>query len=320
VSDDFLRRTAERALGRATVVTPVLASTYQPGAGFGLEAELALATPWLAPSHRNLPAALSRPGLAPAPDEQLPRPSPRESVEVGSAPAPSAPVDPPADPEPTLSPLAPGQRAAGPNAPTEAVQTSPEPVRAPAKPKPVAGVRPPAGAVPTSTDSPAATGEPTLGTREGPRPQALEPDAAPADLPPSLAALRPGTNVAHRMGPRRADRSEPAAAPENEPVSEPTLDAAPAVRTAAARMVAAEPESARTHSPIRPSSRRPAPIPRRYGEDVSQPADDPAPVRVTIGRVEIRGDSTRPDPPEPSAPSGPALPLDEYLRTRGGIP
>jgi hypothetical protein len=345
VTDDFLRRTAERALGQARVVTPVLASTYQPGAGFRLESELTLATPWLTPSSRDTTAHLSVPARASAPDSRQPRPSPRESrvevpetVETGPpaaaphpGPSPSVQVEQPVDdPEPTLSPLAreqpPARHPSVPPAPTRAV---PSPVERPplptAEPAPTLGpveeLRSASESVPTPAEPPVSIAEPTLSALDELQPEAFGRDAAAAEPTPVFAASQPRETITRPPGRRRADRSEPPAGPQTE-WPEPTLDAAPAMQpTVSRKTVASEAPAARADSPVSLSPWSLPPTASRRLDSEPRRADDPdsQPVRVTIGRVEIRGDSPAPAPPAPPEPSRPALTLDEYLRTRGGI-
>jgi hypothetical protein len=65
--------------------------------------------------------------------------------------------------------------------------------------------------------------------------------------------------------------------------------------------------------PARRADQTPAPIVAGHAAAV-----DGAPIQVTIGRVEVRAPAAQ-APPQPPAAGAPALSLDEYLRTRGGI-
>lgn len=328
MSDDFLTRTAERALGQATVVTPVLASTYQAGAGFGLESEVTLATPWLAP-----------PELDAATHERLARPSVPEAsasepdaiqTAAGDDPAasvstPTARVEsPPEDGEPTLSSLTPEHQPTGP-----IPAASPELVRAPAEPRvpraaptleatePLSVTR---GEDPTPAEPQPTAVEPTLGSLEALPPPSGKPVAVPA--PQSRRgpdAAQSNTTAARPAGPIRVDPVEPTAGREADRLPEPTLDTTPAAQPATARTGATDAIPSRPDSQVGLSLSRTSPSPNRGLDAEAQQADVSSPVHVTIGRVEIRGDAPAPPPPASIPSSRPALPLDEYLRTRGGI-
>jgi hypothetical protein len=333
VTNDFLTRTAARALGQATVVTPLLASTYQSGAGFGLESELTLATPWLAPPRQDTAAPWSSPASTSLPDRRQPRPSAQEprvaepqAVETPTADAQpdldiaeTAQVEPPAgDQEPTLSPLRRGQQPARP-APPVRTEASTSPVQTPLTPaEPTLGsleeLRPPTEPVPAAPESALPAEEATPGVPEN----AFEPPPDAPGLPnPANAGPPPKPTAPPRAGRRGADHIERATGPEAERRREPTLDVA-GVGPAPARIVA-DAMPARADAALLLLPRRSAPTPKRRAEPDVRAAEDSPPVRVTIGRVEIRADSPRPAVPAPPPPSGPTLPLDEYLRTRGGI-
>jgi hypothetical protein len=339
MSDDFLTRTAERALEQATVVRPVLASTYQAAAGFGLESEVTLATPWLAPPKLD-PAALSpRPERAPATQERLPRPSvpeasasEPEAIQTAPEDDPAAPVStptarvelPPEDAEPTLSSLTPEHQPTGPipAASPEVVRPRPEPRVPRAEPtleaaEPLSVTR---GEDPTPAEPQPTAAEPTLGSLEELAPPFEEPGAVrPAQSPRGPDAARSNPTAPRPPGRIRVDRVEPAAGREVDRLPEPTLDATPAAQPTTARIGATDAIPSRPDSPAHLSLSRPSPSPNRRLDGEPQQADVSSPVHVTIGRVEIRGDAPAPTPPAPTPSSRPALPLDEYLRTRGGI-
>jgi hypothetical protein len=321
MTSDFLKRTGERALGQATVMTPLLASTYQPGGGFGLESALTIAMQWPAPADPGAVLPPPRPARASVPDARLPRLSPPEPIET-------RPAGPSADPGPSLpAPAPPSSHVELPtdeSKPKSVRERGAEPMVTPLAreergARPITSAPPRQGTArvaPSLAEPPLPAADPTLAAVEALRPLSVEQDA-PASQPPAPAfeAPRPGTRTPQRSAARRP---EAAANADTERELQPTLDAVRTMRPTSARVVAAE--TARTlgsaSAPL-PLLRLP-PTPSRRLDPDSQRADDSPPVRVTIGRVEIRGDSPPPPPPS-SPPSRLALTLDEYLRTRGGV-
>lgn len=147
-------------------------------------------------------------------------------------------------------------------------------------------------------------------------PQDIEPAAAPPDLP-SAAIVTPG-----RQSPRRADASPPVEPsvpwpPEaaSDADSAQHQNPAPARRP---RQDAALPTPVQPVLPAEPARSR---APSSTEAASAGPDGAASAIQVTIGRIEVRADTSRPLPPPRPAPQRrrPAVSLDQYLggRNRG---
>lgn len=150
----------------------------------------------------------------------------------------------------------------------------------------------PRGAAPGATPPPVAAADSTVGGAKG--------IATAVALPP----YRPATEVLAASRRPGADTGNPPP-PAREPTTRPT------VAGAASRSRPAVPAEAQRFqqraSALRAAVHATAPAPAR----------EPAPVQVTIGRVEVRA-VTAAAPAERSKRAPPRLSLDQYLRERGG--
>jgi hypothetical protein len=322
MSGDFLKRTAERALGQATVVTPLAASAYEPLAGFGADTEV-----WAPPAAEPERA---RPGQSAAPARPIRPvlPGERPQSALPSSSRLSGEEASPTDPAKASTPAVRRgfEGAADVEAPLEersATRREEEAsgVAAEVTQPSTSGV----DAVPLHSEPPPTAPEPTLDIAE-PRVPRLVGDATrprPPGAPSSQQPVREPTaqhepptkaaEAAEKSSGTRESEPEPAASAES---LEPTLSPEASLRLPSLRTGQATPPDAGE----RPPAWSPPPPANSVLGLTTHRRDEPPPVRVTIGRVEIRGEAA-PTPPLPAAPppSQPALSLDEYLRTRGGV-
>ncbi|MEK8033828.1 hypothetical protein AACH06_23640 [Ideonella sp. DXS29W] len=129
---------------------------------------------------------------------------------------------------------------------------------------------------------------------------------------PAAAAVpaRQGGNADHAFAPR--PQRDAAPAPQGQPTS--------SVRAPRTPLLQAPPmPPLRRPEPAQPA-RAMARAARQSPSTAAQaatPREAPAPVQVTIGRIEVRA-VTAPAPPAPSRRAAPRLSLDQYLRERHG--
>jgi hypothetical protein len=298
---DFLSRLAERALGKAPVVEPLVRSRYEPVHELLSEEKAApvVAAPAPPPPEAARPAAIQ-------PRAGAPRPAP--APHRGRAAAAAAEADETGGVvERGLALPSPGGRAVKAEPPL-ARQTVVEPSLAP---PPAAHRAPAAGAEPAPrrrrSAAPASGGQfqevgETLATVVAP-PTRRRAERQPADVP---------------LVPLGADPVEAASALARAP----EVEGLPADRGSPVPLadVVAVPADPRE----RPGSRRTERVPARAGDPVQPRAARRAqpvpqqPVRVTIGRVEVVAEPPAPAPAPAPMPAY-RLSLDEYLRTRGGL-
>jgi hypothetical protein len=284
---DYLSRLAERALGQTSFVAPLVRSRYGP-----------TREPELASEDRSWTAALrGEAGQPDAPRAAL-ADAPPATEEIVDQSAPPAAAIPPSREGPSLGATSPRRQ------PPLAVPALPAEHPADEAPEP----------------------PPSRGRRTAARPSLPRGQKEPPRI--HLHARSPVIPEPHR---RRAGRvGEPAPEPADEHPAEgrelePTLGP-PAIQAREPERLARPPAPARRRdSPTAPTQRAPLvdelPTPPRLLPAPSWSArDEPSPVQVTIGRVEVRAPAPPPAPVPAAAPDpGPALSLDEYLRTRGGV-
>jgi hypothetical protein len=320
---DLLLRLAERTLGAAPALEPLLVPRFAPvPPGFEADAGSVIGgTPAPGPAARARTREERLPTAEPdAPGEVFPASSPAPRRErTASVPAPALPGDTAARPAPhepaadaaapkavaADPPLLPRSRVVNRDVPVDGTASDDEragPDRPPAERRehrPPAAPGPAADRVQSTGPSP----HPAVPRPAAPRPAA--PTAVRAEagtgvpLPPSGHPVSPPRTPADAEAGRRDGKDRfgrPADAPSGRRGE---LDA-PLLPLHSRR--SGEPD---THSRQEPVGRAPAPA-------------GPAPVRVTIGRVEVR--ATLPARPPAPAPAWqpPILSLDEYLRGPGG--
>ncbi|NML46843.1 hypothetical protein HHL11_24070 [Ramlibacter sp. G-1-2-2] len=226
--------------------------------------------------------------------------------------------------------------AEAPRAQVQAVRVEPQPVaRAvdrpavppeapllPAKHERVASPRAPA---------PDRPGLPSLETRPGPRtlPAATEPSRRAQSKPqrvrepaqvPTRRTSSPGTETAVT---RKAQAALPATT--SEAAVRPAIAAKPAapilstVQHVHHHTTVQAPARTTSATPSRAVLMARAAQPPAARRDPAPASAQPAPVQITIGRVEVRAvPAAQPDRPRAPAPAAPRLSLDEYLRRRNG--
>jgi hypothetical protein len=258
---------------------------------------------WEAPAHlpEELDAEVVAEPVAPQGPGFTTEPA-GEGRQEPQEPAPRRPVgspDAPHPPKPTRTELlAGGQQAVAPPPPiTRPVPTPHSPAR-PAPARPAASTPPaPAGRVlpnprakPRPATQPATPERPTV---EVIATKPVEPPARPVPAPKHPPAA--SSVVPHR----------PAEAP---PVALPPPEASPGVGAPIRPRLPGH-----THTPA------PAPAPPPGVTPPAHPAE-PAPIRVSIGRIEVRGvpPPAAPGHSEFPGPRRPPLSLDDYLRERSG--
>lgn len=163
----------------------------------------------------------------------------------------------------------------------------------------------------------------TLRTRFEPRA-----DAAPLEHPPAAVAAPPVTSVL-----KAKPMAAPAVVEPHTPVEKPALRREPrkpeagedpSLRLRALTRPRPEPAALpQTAHPVPESQRAVAPsvlLARVAQRSLPQaePANQPPPVHISIGRVEVRAASGAPERSRERKPGGPRLSLDDYLRGRNG--
>jgi hypothetical protein len=130
---------------------------------------------------------------------------------------------------------------------------------------------------------------------------------------PARTAVQPVRVPTTLPSPIEAELESPAAGDEATP---PALDAprpAPAARAAARSANVDPPRVERDEAMVRPATRRAAQLPE---PPFRTARPEPPPVRVTIGRIEVRAVAPPPTPPRPTPQRPAPLSLDEYLEAR----
>ena len=279
---DFLSRLADRALGQAPLVDPLVRSWYDPAPE--LETHETFAAPLPGPRAES---AAAPPETALAPARAVGTVDPAAPAEAPAVPVP-VPVRVPVEAPPRR-----GRRGGAPS-PAEATSSAGEGDRVPAANPPLEGrsqTQPAAMPPPPRVESPR---RPRATGVRPPAPSARAPRAAEGDA--DQPDHRPGR--AEALFPEPAAEQRPAGGEQSVPRAR-QLDAPPATvrsQLASVRAVEAAPSQGR-----------------------SEPAESSA-VHVTIGRVEVRAPQAPPPLAPPPAPEPrPGLTLDEYLRTRGGV-
>ena len=298
---DFLTRLADRALGRAAPIDPLIRSRY--ASGQELEAYDEVATP--------------RGGRAPQ--------GRREAVRALVATESTKPPGPAAvrgarataryQSPPAIIPAVDGPRARPGAAPPQAAAASPP--AAPALP---------GATVPLRTAAPLPIVAPLPDT--APRPDAVPrtparrtpgvDDRRPPQRPQSQAAP-PGDEPGGRPAPPAAADVSSAAAPAATAAETPAvLGNARSAARAESRRAELLGASARATQTVRETLAPTAALERSRAIRPVVSEEQP-PVHVTIGRVEVRAPAAAPPPAAAPTPTRPALSLDDYLRTRGGV-
>jgi hypothetical protein len=280
---DFLSRLADRTLGRAPFVDPLVRSRYVPALELEVDAEVS-------PSFLPIPRRVDHDAAPPAGPAPTVDPEPVAAV----LPAGTRP------PEPTLAHL---RAQPGREAPPTAPETGAS-VEVADVPPASRAAAPPAAAHPPAVGPPHRTPRPVSRRREqsDDRQPTVEPlPAQPGPLPGRRKLVSPEPT----LGPSQAEAG-------------PGAEAAPLER--AFRVGVPRPADPAAAPPRALDAPEPfVPAPRRHAaSSLALARYDPQPVHVTIGRVEVRAPAASP-PPAPAPQRGPALSLDEYLRTRGGV-
>ena len=197
-----------------------------------------------------------------------------------------------------------------------------------------------------SGSSPAATAGASRQSARGSAPLARTSSDEPVARVGAVLRPQPVAPIGPRPAsvPGDAHRTAEAAPAHDRPLARPSPAAArpdnvPALHRPRAEVRPASASVARTAkhgelaaaTPIGPLQRRTAPAPhaavvlarvqanavaRRDAPFAAAPT--PAPVQISIGRVEVRAVQAAPDPPRASGPATPRLSLDDYLRQRNG--
>ena len=210
------------------------------------------------------------------------------------------------------APLAGTRAAAGPARDASTMPAAPQVLRWPRPPEATL-LAPPR----TEHVSPAAAAQP-------PAPARTTPSGRPAPLPAATHAA--ADTLPDRGGAARA-AAAPAAAPHARPAAaQPTLPHAGATQIDSARTAGARAAAAATpRSAAPPPQRNTTPavlIAKAHAErgarHESAPAAAlaPAPVQISIGRIEIRAVPASAERPRAAGPAAPRLSLDDYLRAR----
>ncbi|HEX6288334.1 MAG TPA: hypothetical protein VFZ66_04045 [Herpetosiphonaceae bacterium] len=310
---DFLTRLAERALGLAPTIQPVLPSLFAPGAppidSAAIETEIEAAVEQHAP-RRPRP----RRGVFATPDDEAADDEPAAS---------SPPVDRHSSPRPqqsaraaTIEPLA-GTSQESALRPDERHRIGVEPAAertAQALNIPLA--RTPAAAEPRAT-SPAASIE-RAADRAIHRIEPID-SAAPGDDGPSTRVPLDAAQPPEAPRPRPAEDRTPRVQPRQERTT--LLPAPPAQPTTIRPAQRERAEGLPTVAPIIRETRERATTGGQSALSASeQPAAPPTQhIHVSIGRIDVRAVTpTAPPAPRPSAPSAPKMSLDDYLRAQKG--
>ncbi|MCC6444421.1 MAG: hypothetical protein IT210_13330 [Armatimonadetes bacterium] len=283
---DFLTRLAERALGLAPTVEPVIAPRFAPGPGFEPEEqepmpvfeEQSIEPPRQDDAASRLPdpPALRNSPFAPAP--LRPEPEPAAATEESASSEATRPQPMSADvriyaPDRQSAPLLPL-----PEAPTVADISSQS-----------AGMSQVSAPIPTAPIEPLPQAPQAQNVGQA---QSIQERQAVKTILPYEAQVTVDT-----IQPRpRTEGHEPLVA--EEPAPGP-------IRPLPVHPVAARPQVS-------------SPPERAAGRDAPADESGPPPIRVTIGRVEVRAVFPPPRPKAEPAKSGPALSLEDYLKQRSG--